>query len=259
LVEKLARLGYATKGAVYIIVGALATLAAFRAGGKTTDSEGVFQEVLSQPLGALLLWAIVVGLAGYALWRAAQSLVDTEGKGSDAKAIAIRGGYFISGLAHAGLALSAARIAMGSGGGGDRDERDWTARFLALPLGPLIVALFGAGLVLFGLYQIYKGYGRKFRKHLETRKMGDLELKWFSRIAQFGLAARGIVFGVMGLFLIRAAINYNPQEAGGLGRALRALENQTFGTWALAVVAAGLVAYGIYMLVEARYHRIIAE
>ncbi len=259
-IEKLARFGYATKGVVYIIVGVLATLGAFRLGGRPTDAKGVFEEILSQPLGDVLLWAVVVGLAGYSLWRATQGIVNAEGKGGDAKGLAIRGTYFMSGLIHAGLALSAIKTAVGSpGGDGDSDERGLAARFLALPFGPLLVALAGAGLILFGLYQMYKGYKRKFRKHLEMREMGGAKAVWISRIAQFGLAARGIVFGVMGVFLIRAAIDYNPQEAGGLGKALRALESQSFGPWVLAVVAAGLISYGIYMLVEARYHRILAE
>jgi hypothetical protein len=260
-VERLARFGYATKGTVYIIVGVLATLAAMGEGGRTTDSRGVFQEIFSRPFGHVLITAVAVGLAGYVTWRFAAALLDTEGKGNDLKALAIRGGYAFSGLIHAGLALSAARLAVGEGGAGNgnQEQQHWTARVLALPLGPLVVALVGAGFICFGLYQIYKGFKTKFRKRIEVRKMSDAEETLATRSGQIGFTARGIVFNIIGYFLIRAALNHNPGEVRGLDGALSALAEQPFGKTLLGIVAAGLIAYGFYMLIEARYHRIGAR
>jgi hypothetical protein len=261
LIEKLARIGYATKGAVYIIVGVLATLAAFHAGGRATDSQGAFKEILARPLGDVLLGVVAVGLAGYSIWRFTQGIIDAEGKGGDLKGLAIRVGYCFSGLVHGGLAVSAARLALGLGGGGDgnEDERELTAIGMSLPFGPLLVGLVGGGLILFALYQIYKGFSLKFRKRLEVGAMDGLENEWTKRSGQIGLTARGVVFSLTGIFLIKAAMDYNPNEAGGISDALRALEATPLGPWLLAVVAIGLAAYGGYMLIEAKYHRIIAR
>jgi hypothetical protein len=259
-VERLARFGYATKGAVYIIVGILATLAAVGMGGRTTDSQGVFQEIFSKPFGQFLISAVTVGLVGYVIWRFAAAFFDTEGKGNELKGIAIRGGYAFSGLIHAGLAWSAARLALGSGGAdsGKREQKDWTARVLELPLGPWLVSLVGVGFICFGLYQIYKGFKYKFRKRIEVQKMSSAEERWTKRIGKIGFTARGIVFNIIGYFLIRAAINHNPEEVRGLDGALGALAEQPFGKALLGIVAAGLIAYGFYMFIEARYHRIRA-
>ena len=260
-VEKLARIGYATKGVVYIIVGALATLAAFKAGGRTTDQQGAFQEILSQPLGDVLLIAIGAELVAYALWRVIQAIVDAEGKGNEFKGLAIRSAYCFSGLVHAGLAFTAFRMVlkMGGGNGGDQNKREWTARLMQMPFGPLLVGLVGLGFIAAAAWNVYKGNKFKFRKRLDVKEMSETEDVIARRSGQIGHTARGVVFAVIGVFLIRAAIMYNPNEAGGLGDALRSLAHGPFGPWVLAVVAAGLVAYGAYMLVEAKYHRIIAR
>lgn len=260
-VESLARVGYVTKGIVYIIVGALATLAAFKAGGKTTDSEGAFNEIIQQPLGDVLLIAVAAGLVAYAAWRVTQAVVDAEGKGSKMKGLAIRAAYAGSGLIHAGLAVTAIRMAlkMGGGNGGDENKREWTAWLMQLPFGPLLVGLVGLGFIAFALWQVYKGNKFKFRKRLDTADMNGLEDTLANRSGQIGHTARGVVFAIIGVFLIRAAIKYNPNEAGGLGDALRSLADSPFGPWVLAVVAVGLVAYGGYMMIEAKYHRIITE
>jgi hypothetical protein len=257
--ERVARAGYATKGVIYIIIGLLATLAAFNAGGETTDSRGAFQKILEQPYGKILLGIVAVGLAGYAIWRVTQGIIDAEGKGKDTKGISIRIAYAISGIIHSSLALSAGYLVLGRASGGGDAAKDRTAQLLQLPLGPWLVGLAGLGIICFGLYQIYKGYKTKFRKRLKVSAMSDTGQTWAMRSGQIGLAARGIVFTVMGIFLIRAAMQSNPGEARGLDGALQALVQQPFGKLVMGVVAMGLVAYGFYMFVEAKYHRIRAQ
>jgi hypothetical protein len=238
----LARFGYAAKGVVYLIIGGLAALAAFHKGGKTTDSRGALGEILFQPYGKFLLGAVAVGLIGYALWRLVQSVKNTENKG-----MATRVGYAVSGALYAGLALSAARMIMGSGTANSSGEptQEWTARLLAQPFGQLLVGAVGLGIIAFGLYQLYKAYTAEFRENLMTEKMSRGAQSLALRTGQFGLSARGIVFGIIGSFLILAA--------------LRALEQQTFAPWLFGLVALGLAAYGFYMLVLARYRRIIID
>jgi hypothetical protein len=256
----LARFGYAAKGVVYVIVGALAVLAAFNEGGRTTNSRGALEEIVYRPYGRFLLGVVAIGLAGYAVWRWVQSATDTENKGSGAKGLAVRIGYAAVGLIYASLAYSAVRMILGSeaGGGGKREaSQEWTARLLAQPFGRWLVGAAGLGVIAFAVYQLYKAYAAKFREKLKLDEMNEQTETLATRVGQIGLAARGVVFGIIGVFLLQAALHFNANEARGLSGALRALEQQPFGAWVLGAVALGLVAYGIFMFILARYRRII--
>lgn len=257
-VERLARFGYAAKGTVYGIVGLLAAQAAFGTGGKTTDTQGALQTIVTQPFGKVLLGLVAIGLMGYVLWRFVQAIKDPENKGTDAKGLAQRLGYAISGLIYAGLALSAVRLVLGSGGGGNSNStQDGTASLLAQPFGQWLVGAVGAFVIGLGFYQFYLAYSAKFRKELNLTQLSDTEQKWVMSIGRLGLAARGIVFCVIGFFLIQAGRQSDPKEARGLGEALQALAQQPYGPWILGIVAVGLVAYGIYMVIQARYRRLV--
>jgi TRAP-type C4-dicarboxylate transport system permease small subunit len=255
----LARFGYAAKGVVYLIIGGLAALAAFTGGGRTTDSRGAFEEILSKSYGKLLLGAVAIGMAAYAIWRIVQAVKDTENKGSGAKGIARRIGYAVIGVIHIGLAYSAAQLILGSGGEsrGDAASKEWTATLLAQPFGQWLVGAIGLGFIAFAVSQFYKAFTAKFREKLKTNEMDEKTETFATRTGQAGLSARGVVFGIIGFFLVQAAMHSSAGEARGLSGALRALEQQSYGQWVLGIVALGLVAYGFYMLVLARYRRII--
>jgi hypothetical protein len=257
-VKRLGRLGYATKGIVYAIVGVLAAQAAFGTGGRTTGSSGALQEIVSQPFGRWLLGIVAVGLVGYALWRLVQAAMDTEIKGSDPKGIGARLGYAVSGVIYGGLAWTAIQIVMGTGGGGSgggSSTQHWTAQLMAQPFGRWLVALAGICVIGFGLYQLYKGIAGKFRKKLALPSMSDKEEKAAVTAGRVGLPARGIVVGMIGAFLLQAAWQAQPSEAKGLGSTLQELVQQPFGPWLLGIVAIGLIAYGVFMGFMARYRR----
>lgn len=258
----LARFGYAAKGVVYLIIGVLAALAAYDKGGKTTDSRGALQEILFQPYGKYLLAAVAVGLIGYALWRFVQSIKDTENKGSGIKGMATRIGYAIIGVVYLGLAFTAAQMIVGTGTyekGGTETVQEWTAQLLAQPFGKLLVGAIGIGIIAFAMSQLYKAYMVEFRENLMTEQMSERTESFAIRTAQFGLSARGVVFGIIGFFLILAALHSNASEAQGLSGALQILEQQTVAPWLFGLVALGLAAYGFYMLVLARYRRVIID
>ena len=254
-VKRLARTGYVAYGVVYVLVGALAVQAAFGGGGKTTSQEGALRSILLAPLGRFLLGIVAFGLLGYAMWRLFQGIMDPENEGTDAKGIAKRLDHGLNGLFHAALALSAGQLVLGSGGGGGSSD-DWTARLLAQPFGRWLAVVVGVGIVGAGLYQFYKAYEAGFREELKLGEMSHREKAWATRSGRFGYAARGIVFGVVGVFLVQAALQTDPNKARGLGGTLETLARQPFGPYILGAVALGLVAYGIFMFVVARYRRI---
>jgi uncharacterized protein DUF1206 len=250
------RSGYVAYGVVYGAVGVLALQAAFGGGGKTTSQEGAFRSILFAPLGRILLGLIAIGLLGYALWRLFQAIFDPDAEGADAGGIASRLGHGLDGAFHLILAITAGQLVLGLGGGDGGSPDDWTARLLAQPLGRWLAVIIGAVIVGAGLYQFYAAYKAKFREELELHEMSDREKTWATRSGRLGYTARGVVFGVIGVFLMQAALQTDPDKARGLGGALQALVLQPFGPYLLGFVALGLVAYGAFMLVVARYRRI---
>jgi hypothetical protein len=255
--ERLARFGYAAKGVVYIVVGALATMAALGLGGEATNARGAMRSIARQPFGTVMLSIVAFGLVAYVIWRWVQAVTDADDKGTNAKGIALRIGYTGSGLVYAGLAYSAARIVFGARDEGRQSAaQSWTAKLMEFPYGNWLVILAGLGVMGYGVYQCYKGYTAKFRKRLKTNEMSERGILWATRSGRFGFIARGVVFLVVGGFLIQAAWYYDSSKAKGLDGALQNLIQQPFGPWLLGAVALGLVAYGLYMLIEARYRRI---
>ena len=256
-IEGLGRLGFAAYGIVYILVGLLAAMAALGRGGDTTDTYGALSWIVEAPYGRLLLAVIAVGLVGYALWRFIQATLDTEGHGGEAKGMLVRAGYVFRGAVYAGLALSAARLAMGSGtsGSSDGQMQDWTARLLAQPWGAGLLGLVGIGFIGVGLYQLYRAATADFCDDLRLDELNADQRQWVERLGRLGYGARGVVFGIIGGFLLAAARSTQPEEARGLAGALAMLAEQPYGPWLLGIVAVGLIAYGMYKLAEARYRR----
>ena len=256
--ETFARFGYAAKGFVYAAIGILALLAAFTTGGKTTDTGGALQAIAKQPFGTVLLALIAISLIGYVLWRLIQAFNDPGNKGSDAKGIVARIGYFFSGIAYAGVAVNAGLLAIGSssGSGGGNSKQDWTAMVMQQPFGRWLVGIAGAIAIGIGFWRIYRAYKTKFRKKLNLNELNSQQQKWLVNISRFGIAARGVVFVMIGFFVLQAAKNYDPEKVKGLDGALLTLAQQPFGKVLLALMALGLISYAVYLFLQARYRQI---
>ena len=242
--EGLTRLGFAARGLMYIMIGWLA-LAAGRA-KDPAGAMGILQEGIGRPILALM----AAGFLGYALWRLTEALIDSEGHGSDAKGIAVRLGGAVSGLVHLGLGLYAANLAIGSGGGGGNGTapEEGAATTLSLPGGWMLLALAAAALVATGLYQLAKAVRADFLRFLEPEAARRAWVGWIGRA---GYAARGLVFVLMGWFLWNAAMETRAASAGGIDDALTSLPPGIE-----LAVALGLLLFGLFSLVEARYRRI---
>jgi Domain of Unknown Function (DUF1206) len=255
----LGRLGFAAKGVVYVLIGVVAARVALGVGGATTDSQGALQHIVEMPFGNLLLLVIALGLAGYTLWRIVQALLDTEHKGTELKGLWARGAYLISAVVYGTLTLTAARMLMdgASAGSGEGKAQDWTARLIEQPFGPWLVAVVGLCLLSSAGFQLIRAATADFRKRLQIGAMSAREQDFAIAAGRFGHVARGITFGIMGLFLMLAAFRQEPGEAKGLAGALNTLAEQPFGPQLLGIVAAGLVLYGLYMFVESRYRRMV--
>ncbi|HEX8967053.1 MAG TPA: DUF1206 domain-containing protein [Chloroflexota bacterium] len=252
---RIARAGFAARGAVYIIVGWLALLAAFT-GASATDKQGALESIGQLPQGSILVGAVAAGLFAYAAWSLVRAVFDPERRGHDAKGLLTRVSYAVAGLSYAGVAFGAARFALGSGSAGkssDASTQDWTARLLQAPFGPPLVIAIGVIFVCVAAMEFAKAYSASFLKDLRLHDLGAEVRRWVERVGRAGLAARGVVFALIGLFLIQASRQHDPSTAVGLGGALNKLAEQPYGQVLLGIVAAGLCMYGLFSLVEARY------
>jgi hypothetical protein len=245
------------KAAVYLIVGGVAARVAFGLGGRFTDTRGALATILGQPFGRILLAVVAAGLLGYALWLLLSAALDAEGRGSDLTGMLKRIGVAARGLLHAGIAFQAGVMVLDTRTRGGNGVREWTARVLAAPFGAWMVGIAGTSVLAYGGYQFYRALAGDLAKHLDLAALHVATAEWAVRFGRFGMAARGLVFSIIGAFLIRAALRYDPRQAKGVADALRTLAT-TRTSWLLAAVAVGLVSYGLYELLEARYRRIRA-
>lgn len=252
----LARIGYAARGIVYLLVGGLTTLAAFDQGGQTTGSPGALKSVLTAPLGTVLLFLLTLGLVSYALWRGIQAIKDTDHHGTTPKGIAIRAGLAGSAISHIVLAVIAAMAVTtigGSSGGSEESTQSAVGWLMSQPYGRWLVGATGLVLGTIGLVHHLKAWKTDFDDEFD---MPEHSRHWVFPMFRFGLTARGIVFMIVGGLFVAAAYQINPEQAGGTTQALNALREQPYGKWLLGGVAIGLFAFGLYSFLAALYGRV---
>ncbi|HZY42730.1 MAG TPA: DUF1206 domain-containing protein, partial [Anaerolineae bacterium] len=238
-------------GLVWGVIGLLAFQVASGSGVKLTDQQGAIAALGNTPAGQILLYVMLVGLVGYALWGLIRAVVDPLHEGHDAKGIAQRVGYLVSGISYGLLAMATyglitAKAPAATSGAQAAQTQQTTASILTQPWGPWVVALAAVIVIGVGLLQIYTGFRRKFNPQFQLAGRTGNGRKWIERLGRFGTAARGVVFTLIGVFLFLAAYQHDASQAQGIDGVLTALLHQPFGPWLLGVVAAGLIAFGIY-------------
>jgi hypothetical protein len=246
--ETFARTGWFARGVVYCL---LAYIAISGSGASDPSPQAVFRSVRDMPAGTLLLALLAIGLALYGAYRLYGAALDSEGKGNRAKGVATRIGYGASGIAHFLLAWAALRLAWGGGASEGGREQEAAGMLLDVPLGGALLGLLGAGFLAAAAHQASKAWTTEF--------MGDLAPgapPWTVFVGRAGLAARSVVFAIVGYSLVRAGWFGATGEVKGLGDALSSLtDNPTL----YLLIAAGLFLFGVHSFVEAHWRRIRDE
>lgn len=245
----LARLGFAVRGLVYMLLGYLALTTARR--DNVDDGAGdAFAFVAAIPGGTIVLFAAAAGLAGYALYRLSAAVFDIERRGSGFKGIAHRIGYFASAIIHFAMAWTAARMASGARKVADDRSSAVAGNVLDLPLGPTLLAVTGLALIAAALLQAKSSVTAGFMKSVSSA--APAATCWIGRA---GHAARAVVFALIGWSLLRSARSESGGEVLSLGGAINDLRDMGA---AFSLVAAGLVLFGLFSLILARY-RVIPD
>jgi hypothetical protein len=254
----LARGGLVAKGVSFGIVGVLAIGVAAGTGGKTTSRQGALQTLAQHGWGKVLLVLLAIGFAGYAIWRFVQAVAeraDDGGEKAAAKKWAKRAGYVGRGVIYAGLTYTTVKILTGSGAQQSQNQKahKTAAAVLDWPGGRWIVGIVGICIVGAGLWNFYRGVAKKFEDKWRTGEMSRGERKWGGRAGMAGHLARAVVFSLIGIFVTKAAVDYNPKDAIGLDGALQKLAHASYGPYLLGVTAVGLLCYALFCFVDARY------
>jgi hypothetical protein len=257
----LARLGLVAKGVSFALVGVLAAKLAVGHGGHATSREGALAQVAQHSFGKVVLIALALGFAAYALWRFVQAFAEEHDPDESAAVTwGKRAGYVGRGLIYAALTFSTLKLIAGAGHESQNEKaHKSTAMVLGWPAGRYLVGAAGLIVIGVGCWNLYRGLARKFEDKWRVEKLSHAMRTWGGRAGVVGHVARFVVFGLIGVFVTKAAIDYRPSEAIGIDGALQKLAHASYGPWLLGITAVGLVAYGVYCFVDARLRDVSAN
>lgn len=254
----LIRTGFVARGITYGVIGALALAIAFGAGsmGVAPNQQGALALIARTIIGRVALVVICAGLLGYALWKLTQGIFGRGPEGGGGAGLKDRVANLGGGVAYIAFFAVAIRVLSGSAGNSSSEPKHAAAGILGWPGGEVIVGIAGGVLIAISLYQVYDALRGEFAKDEKAQQMGQTEHRVFMALGYVGLTARGLVFGLIGYFLVRTAIDFNPNSAVGVDGALARLHHQPLGPLALVLVGAGLITFAVFSSLEARYRRL---
>lgn len=253
--EWLSRGGFVARALIYAIIGILALKLVVGQGGKLANQQGALHTIAHQPFGKVLLALVATGLGGYSLWRLVRAAIGHGPEGSDTAFERLAA--LASGIAYGAICAVAIEILLGAGSGGGSGSPNQTASgVFGWPGGTWIVGIAGGVMIGVALYQGYRGIAKKFLDDSKVEEMPPRVKKWIGRLGTIGHLARMVVFGLVGIFLIKAAIEFDPNKAVGLDGALAKIVHRSYGPVLLGIVAVGLIAFALYSLSDARYRKI---
>jgi hypothetical protein len=239
------RAGYVAKGVVNLLIGVLAVLVV---NGTGTAAAGALEQVGGQPHGQFLLVLLALGVLGVAMWRFVEGFLEARDRGTDLGGAFARLGVVVSSLLYTVIGILAIRYATSAGGGAKQEATAW---LMARPGGVWVVGLLGVIGLVFGLHHLRQAYDGPVTKHFARQDLTETLLA----VVRFGIAARGVALCVIGALIVQAAATHHPSDVGGLDRALQTLAAQSFGPSLLALIAIGLVSYGVHCFSVAAYGR----
>jgi hypothetical protein len=256
--ELLVRAGFATRALTYGIVGGIALALALGLGPAPAapNQQGALAFIARAPLGRVAVAVAAAGLLAYALWKLTQAVFGRGPEGGGDADVKGRIASAAGGIVYLGFFAVAIRILLGSSNGGSSQPSHTAAGVLGWPGGSVLVGIAGTVLIAISVYQIYDAVRGNFADDSKLGEMSPRVRQAFMVLGRVGLVARAVVFVIVGYFLLKTAIDYNPRDTVGLDGALAQVHRQPLGPWLLGLVAAGLLVFAVYSLFEARYRRL---
>jgi hypothetical protein len=249
----LARAGLTARGVIYILVGWVAVLVALGQSSREADQTGALQLLAGKPYGLISLWLLGVGFAAYALWRLSEAAFGVTGErpGAGPRLKSLGRAIIYAGFCYLTFTVIAGKARSQSG-----RQQDITATAMQHPAGRVLVGVVGLVVVACGIVLVVEGVRRKFMKNLQTGRMSAKVRRVVELLGVTGTIARGLVFALVGVLVIDAAITHKAAESGGIDKALLTLRDQPFGEVLMLLAALGLLVFGVYGLCEARWRKV---
>ncbi len=255
-VERLERFGFVTRGAIYAVVGVLALQLAIGAGGATASPTSAIALIGRQPFGNVLLVLIAVGLAGYSLWGFVRAIFDPLGRGTNRQGLIDRAGFLFSGVSYTALLIPTVLALTGRPTGAAQGVTGGVpASLMSGPYGKYLTIAFGLFWAGVGVGQLVVAYEAYFMRDLKTGAMTARERQMMHSLGRWGYAARGVVFLLVGLLILQPAFAVGAAQPQGFDSALATLAHAPYGEILLGVVALGLILFGIYSALCAKWAR----
>lgn len=244
--DHVARVGLLAYGVVHLLIAFVAARLALGDRSGSADSTGALGELASQPFGAVLVWAVAVGLVALVAWRAVEVFADGE------MLDRVRGAA--RGVVYAVLAYSAIRVAAAGGGsGGGNTEETMTARLLGLPAGRWVVVAVGVGIAIYAGVLAWRGISRKHAEELAAEGRSGTAGRAYLALGAVGHVAKGVAYGVVGGLVVHAGLTHDADSSGGLDQALVEVLEQPFGPVLLLAVAVGIGCFAAFCFARARH------
>jgi hypothetical protein len=254
-IERTARVGLAARGLVYVLIGILALQIAFVDRAEQADQQGAFQTLAQNGFGKAILWLVILGFVGYGLWQASEAAWGHRTERDERKRTASRIESAIKAAIYLLLAVVAFRVVTGTSRSGQGGEQV-TAQALQLTGGQVLVGLAGVAIVAAAVLLAWRGLRTKFEEHLDLAELGPGARSALITLGKVGYVARSIVFALVGILVVVAAVTFDPDKARGMDAALRQVAAQPYGPWLLSLMALGLMCFGVYSFAESRYRRL---
>lgn len=253
--ERLTRIGLIGYGVTHLIVGWIALQIAFGKATKEGDQGGAFKTLASQPAGKFLLVVVTVGLAAMMVWQVLEAAVGhVEDSGRERVFERIASGF--KAVFYGYLGFKAVSVLQGSGKSSGDQQQKATSSMMDSGGGRVLVAVIGIAIAAVGIGLIWYGFTKKFEKHFKKGQMSARERKAARGLGIAGYAAKGLVYGTLGVLVLVAAVQHKPDESRGLDGSLKTLAEQPAGDFLLVCVALGLAAYGVFCLFQAKYRKV---
>ncbi|MDQ2582936.1 DUF1206 domain-containing protein [Saccharothrix yanglingensis] len=244
-------------GVVHVLLAALTAQVVFGDSGERTDQKGAVALLAETGFGPFLLWVIAIGLFAFAVWQVTMAVSGYSWETEKRKRVYHRFGSVGRAITATAIGIAAVNYATGSSqSNSTQQSQEWTAKFLALPFGQVIVGIAALAIIALGFMVARKGVKKSFERDLDMSELPAGSRKWVERTGRIGWIGKGIAYALIGVLVGLAALNADASESGGLDKALHTLAAQPYGVFLLAVIALGFLGFGLYCFAAAKAHKV---
>ena len=250
--DHLVRAGLVAYGVVHLLLAWLTVQLALGDHSQEASTSGAMSELAQQPFGKALVWAVAVGMYLLVLWRLIEAVFGHRSEQGWTRVGKVAASLLKAAI-YGALAVTATKVALGSGGSGGSGSDSMTATLMSKPGGQWLVALVGVAIIGYAAHVAWRGWSEKFAENLETEGKLGMSGAAYLLLGQVGHIGKGVALAIVGGLFVYAGVTHQSGKSGGLDEALTKVLQQPFGQVLLCAIALGFLCYGLYCFARARH------